>query len=111
MTRLAKTWRVPEDCKDYTTSLRRAMAREHGGEAKDYRPLSFHPQGSAASYHSWTNDELDKQRTRTVVVEVQYDEIPVDEYDEPSWKEWYGVGGKPKAFERKMSTDRWDFKT
>jgi hypothetical protein len=93
-----------------TAALRRAVVRERGGVAKDYRPLSFYPQGNAASYHSWTNSELDLYRMRTIVVEVQYSPDPVDEYDEPSWREWYGDGGRPKDFERKMSTDRWDWR-
>ena len=111
MTRMTRTWRVPEDCRDYTLSLRRVMAREYGGVVADYHPLSFHPQGMAASYHSWTNEELDKYRLRTVVVELRYDTAPEDEYDEPAWRAWYGAGGTPKPFERKMSTNRFDLKT
>ena len=105
------TWHVPHASKNYRLSFQRHIARQDGGEAQEYVPVNFHLPGSVTNLKTFCTDNLDLYRGKAVV--VVYDRRVTEDIvrDDPHWKNLYGEGGNPNAFERLLNVDRWNLRS
>lgn len=105
------SWKVPLHSKDLRRSFKLHASSVLGGNQEDYVPCNWRVQGCSQSWHVWDTDRLEEMLGRTIV--VQYAKINRQEpvQDDPQWRNVYGDGGNPNAFERLLNVDRWNLRS